>query len=423
MTHRISSASLLLLLSLTACGQSVALPQGPESRPVATDTTTACTSLYASYAGWVKGCTGADLDDGEIDHLVTSCTERAALPGVDAPAAAIAGCGAQIAASSCAALPVDCITPSYLGENRPRIAAFLTNEDEVAYHLFPLAQGKLAAGLACDIAAQCQSGACSTAFSYTYDITCGICVDWKDVGEACDATTLCAHGSSCTDGVCKSWEGALGEACEAPKGSSNCQPDLYCPGSTCVPRLHVGDACGDTFDQWEACPQGSLCRDAVCQLIVEGHAGDACDDDVVRCEAEMLCADGHCRAPVANVGIGGACDGDVCAPSLRCRSGVCAVPATAGESCSEDRECAAGLICPSLLIQSPRCGAPRTEGQTCESSDACQEGLFCDGAIPMMPVCHPKAAAGEPCSDTARCWAPLSCIDGVCSELGVCSAP
>lgn len=216
--------------------------------------------------------------------------------------------------------------------------------------------------------------------------------------------------------------GALGEPCEVPKGSSNCQLDLYCPNATCVPRLHVGDLCVGIFDKWEACPRGSVCSASVCQLLVEGHAGDACDDVVVSCGTEMFCDEGHCRQPVANLGEGEACGNDLCAPDLRCRAGVCAAPAAAGESCYDDSECGTGLICPVLLVQVPRCSPPRAAGEACESSDACAAGLFCYGAIPMMPICHPKATAGEPCGDTAPCWAPLSCIEGTCGELGVCSA-
>ena len=415
MTPRTFSASLLLALSLAACGGSVALPEGSQ------DTTAACTALYASYAMWAKGCSGVELPDDDVDHLVASCTARAALPGVDAPAAAIAACGARIAASSCAALPVDCIMSDYQGDRRPYTSSFLINDDEVGYQLFPRTKGQLAAGQACDLAAQCQSGACTTTYSYVHDQGCGICVDVKKAGEACSATTMCDYGSTCTDGVCVGWGNAVGEACEAPKGESNCQRHLHCPNGTCVPRLHVGDSCGDTFDQWEACPRGSVCHASTCQLVVEGHAGDACDDIVVGCGMEMFCAEGHCRKPVANVGPGGACTGDICAPGLRCRDSVCAAPPQAGDSCYDDIQCAPGLICPTILVQAPRCSAPRQEDEACESTDACDNGLFCDGAIPKTPLCHRKGASGEACSEGIPCWAPLTCREGVCSDLGVCS--
>ncbi len=431
MTLRTLSTSLLLALSLAACGQSVAAPvDAPVPAPILNppdveSAAAACAVLYGSYAAWMKGCTGSQLADAEIAHFVEGCVQRAALPGIDATPTAIASCGAQVAASSCATLPLDCILATYQSWGAPVARDFLVNEQEAGGQLFPRTRGKLPAGQACDIAAQCYSGACSTTFSYDFDHTCGVCVDAKITGEACDATTFCEYGSSCTDGVCKDWGSPLGAACEAPKGDSNCANDLYCPHGTCVPRLHVGDYCGDgsSVDQWEACSSGSKCRALTCKPVVEVPAGDVCDDDLLLCGTGMFCAEGHCRAPVADVGLGGACVIDACAPALRCRGGVCAPPAQAGEHCYEDRECGPGLICPSLLQQDPRCAPPSQEGEACVSSDACDNGLACEFTASMTAVCHPKVAAGEPCDDSHRCWAPLTCIDGTCGEIGVCSSP
>lgn len=426
MTPRTISASLLLALSLVACGQSVATPDTtkPVTKPAASpDTTAACVALYESYAGWIEGCTGSQLAHDEIDHFAVSCAERAALPGVDATPAAINSCGARIAASSCAALPADCIMSNYLGYAPPANRDFLVNEDEVGYQLFPAAPGKLAAGQACDLAIQCQSGACSTTFSYDFDHTCGICVTSKRIGEACDATTFCEYRSGCIDGVCKDAGDPLGSACQSAKGDSNCTRDLYCPGGTCVPRLQVGNDCTGSYEQTQGCARGLVCNESICKQVVEGHVGDACDEVVVKCGAGTFCADGHCRAPVANVGLGGACVGDACAPGLRCNGTVCAAPAQAGEHCYEDRQCGPGLTCPAMLQQDPRCAPPSQEGEACIASDACDNGLFCDGANPSLPVCHRLRAAGEACDDSDRCWAPLSCIDGFCGEIGTCSAP
>lgn len=423
MTLRTFSASLLLALSLAACGQSVAtpVPTPVTTPPVPPQATAGCTGLYEAYSTWIKVCTGAELAKAEIDHLAVTCTERAALPGVDATPAAISSCASRIAASSCTALPADCIMSNYPGEAPPANRDFLINDEEVGYQLFPRTQGKLAAGQACDISAQCQSGECSTILSYDFDHTCGVCVDPKKIGESCDANAVCEYGSNCTDGVCKDWGDPEGAPCQAPKGDSNCQHDLYCPSGTCVPRLHVGDYCQDTFQQ--VCSQGSVCNTSICKLVVQVKAGEACDSVVTFCGTGLLCAEGHCRAPVANVGLGGSCVGDVCAPSLRCRGTVCGVPAQENESCYEDQECGPGLTCDALLQQNPVCSPPRHEGEACVSSDACDNGLTCDFTNPMMPVCIRKLAAGEACDDSHRCWAPLSCLDGVCGELGLCSMP
>ena len=421
MTARTFSASLLLALSLAACGQSVSTPDA--APPGSQKAASACVELFESYAGWIKGCTGTRLAGDEIDHLAAGCAERAALPGIDATPAAIASCGARIAASSCVTLPADCILSNGPWSTPLTSRDLLFNEYEAGTQIFPRALGKLAAGTTCDVGAQCQSGACSTNFSFGYDYTCGICVDLKNTGDACDATSFCQYGSSCTDGACKDGGHPLGAACEAPKGDSNCQQALYCPSGTCVSRLHVGDTCGDGVDQWESCERGSVCNASTCKLIVQGPAGAACDGVVTFCDAGMFCAEGHCRVPVADVGIGGACVGDACVPGLRCKVNVCAAPAQSGEPCFEDRECGPGLICPVDLQQDPRCAPPSQEGEACVSSDACDGGLFCDGTIPAMPVCHRLRAAGDPCNDGNRCWSPLICIDSVCGELGVCSTP
>ncbi|MEP7119360.1 MAG: hypothetical protein ABJE95_00395 [Byssovorax sp.] len=431
MTPRTFSASLLLVLvsSLCACSEVVATPPDPQTHEVPpvqqTPQAAACGTLYAGYAGWLKACFGTEIDAVETDHLVKVCTERSALPGVVAPGSAIASCGAQIAASSCAALPPACIISDYLGYAPPSISYFLTGDDDAINHLFPRATGTLPAGATCDISLQCQSGVCSTTFTYDFDYTCGVCVDPKKPGEACDATTTCEGRSSCTDGVCKSWGDPLGSPCQAAKGESNCLPDLYCPKDTCVPRLHIGDTCDESYVAHEACPVGAVCSGKICQVVVEGKSGDTCDDIVVKCGSGMFCADGQCRAPVANVGLGGSCAVDVCAPDLRCNGDkglVCTAPKEAGESCWENRECAPGLICPALLQQNPVCSPPSAEGQPCISEDACDNGLTCDGSVAGAPVCVPKANVGDACSDQIRCWAPLTCVGGICGDVGVCSA-
>lgn len=121
-------------------------PQGPSLPQDLVATTAACTALFESYSGWTEGCFGTTLGATEMNHLVTTCAERGSLPGIGATVAAIQGCGAQIAASSCAALPLDCIIPDYDGFAPPSTLAFLTSDDDAAYHLFPRAPGQLASG-------------------------------------------------------------------------------------------------------------------------------------------------------------------------------------------------------------------------------------------------------------------------------------
>jgi hypothetical protein len=401
--------SLVLLLALTACGQTAVTETPPEPAPL-------CAPLFDAYTTWAKACGRAELSSLQQGELVAHCEAHAALPGIDVPPAAFHECAGAIAASSCAVLPLHCLTP--LGGSSPfnqPTRVWVGSGSIADYELFPRVSGTLATGAACDVGDQCQSGTCTS-----YD-QCGVCADVRALGESCGATALCATGI-CDSGVCVVPGSPEGSACQAPKGASGCLPSLYCPNGTCVPRLHVGDACPDGALSFEACPVGSVCHASVCQSIATMQEGQACDGVTAVCSGEgIFCLDGVCRQPVAGVGLGGSCGLDVCVPGLMCSYASCAVPAQEGEPCLGAVACAANLLCLSDPQGGSRCGAPRGEGEACGGLDECGPELFCD-LSGTASSCRRAAVQGEACGDgSGPCMDSLACRDGMCGALDECS--
>jgi hypothetical protein len=413
MTSKILASS-LLLLSMAGCGQTVSTP--PASTDDSQARIAACTTLYDSYVTWAKACTGVEPARAEIEDLAGACAQRAALPGIELPATAILSCGEKVLAASCAALPLECLTPLPGYEGSP--GAWLTDvvsnfvEGGAIFELFPRTKGTLALGQACDLSAQCGSGTCGPGQG------CGACVDMKDPGEACGATAICRSGSQCQGGVCVDGRPSLGETCSLGKSLGNvCQADLYCTDVVCAKRLAVGEACKG-FDSSECVP-GAICDASICQTLTVGHAGDACDDVAARCVEGTFCQDGICHVPVANVPLYGKCGIDVCAPGLNCYYGQCQPPSEAGAYCLAWEDCGGGAYCQRGTNDSGFCAAPLREGEACSYLPGCELGLFCDATTHR---CRRDIEEGAACSDTVACRWPFRCLDGICGDI-LCSAP
>jgi hypothetical protein len=405
-------ASSLLLFSIAGCGQTVTpLPTSPDDSQALT---TACTALYDSYVTWTKGCTGVQPARAEIEDLAAGCAARAALPGIEVTAKALLSCSAKVTASSCAALPLECLTRAE-GYEDARVS--LTNvvssivENGSIYQLFPRTKGKLTLGLACNFGAQCSSGTCGAGKD------CGVCVELKDPGEACDATATCRVGSQCNDGVCVDLRKPLGEMCFTGKEQFVCQAGLYCTGEACATVLGVGDACSGNLSN--ECGPSATCDASICQAITIGHAGDACDDVAARCIEGTFCQDGSCHVPVANVPLNGSCGVDVCALGLNCNYGHCAPPLKAGAHCLSWEECGGGNYCQTDASSTTFCAAPIHEGEACGATPWCEPGLFCDATTKR---CRRNVDEGAACDDAVPCRLPFTCRDGLCGDA-LCSAP
>ena len=407
----------LLLVALTGCGQAV-LPLDPPGKPsVGQDPSKysdTCAGLFDAYAVWATGCLGTPLPDGLRDDLVAHCAAREALPGINVAPAAFHDCAGKIAASYCASLPLECLSPSdYAAQTT--LTWLGGSVYPYYYEVFPRAPGSLAAGEGCSLDAQCQSGTCMSQES------CGICIDSKQVGEACDATSSCVN-SACQSGVCVEVGVAEGGACYQGKGGSNCLSSLYCGKNGCVPRLAVGSPCSGngTF----VCQVGTLCRANTCLPIHEVHEGDACDSSLAPCRGEGLtCMDGLCRRPVDNVPAGGSCSFDTCVLGLNCVGGTCAVPVAAGGLCKHSDACMQGLTClhaPGQKIG--QCGAPPGEGGKCEEPWGCASNLYCQ-FTKGGGFCKAVGLPTTECDQFRSCGGSQVCRRGKCVQLDLCSAP
>ena len=405
----------LLLFTLTACGQTITEP--PVTTPEPTTTTASCAAFVDAYTSWATGCRGTTLPAGRRDDLVDHCAARAALPGVEVSAGAIAACAAKITLAECTGVPLECVSPLGRFDNSGQLSyVWMGNSiSDTYYDLFPRARGSLAAGAACDIGEQCQSGNCTSLDS------CGSCVDESKPGEACGPTALCVgRRNQCTDGVCVEIGLPEGSACQEAKGDSDCLLSLYCSNGTCVPRLKVGDACPED-GYLPVCPTDATCLDAVCQHVEEVHEGEACDIGPVSCTGEGLFCDGKtCRKPRTGAPAGSSCFQDFCAEGLICATYTCAAPKKAGEACEYTESCAAGLACLYGATNSGVCGTPKSEGASCASLEECAKGLHCDQAGPewtckVLPELTIECAERYPCSGSEICRA------GVCGAFAACS--
>lgn len=408
----------LLFLALTGCGQ-IVVPTAPPvvPDPVVPDLAThsaTCTALFDAYAKREQECVGTPISAELRDDLVVHCSAREALRGVSVAPAAFLDCAKKIAVSSCASLPLECLSPAddsaqttltWLGGS---VAPF-------RYEVFPRADGVLVAGKSCSFGAQCASGVCAS------NETCGFCVDPRNAGDACDVKSRCLD-SECIAGTCTETGTPLGSACEDIKGDSDCLSSLYCKDSVCVPRLQVGDTCPDTY--LPVCAQGSICRASTCQIVHYVKEGEACDEGVARCGAEGAeCVDGVCRRPVDGVLAGSACSFDTCAVGLHCSAFVCVAPSPPGGPCVDAAGCMTGLACLGTSTGAGHCGAPIVEGADCQAQGECASGLACEFAKDPSGTCRAAWSSPGQCGETSPCGGTEVCRGGECRPLDLCSAP
>ena len=408
----------LLFFALTGCGQIVvptAAPVVPD--PVVPDLAmhrATCTALFDAYAKREQECVGTPISAALHDDLVVHCSAREALPGVSVAPSAFLDCAEKIAVSSCASLPLECLSPA--DDSAQTALTWLGGSvTPFYYEVFPRAAGELLAGKSCSIGAQCASGACAS------NETCGFCVDRKIAGEACDVTSRCL-GSECIAGTCTETGTPLGASCQATKGDSDCLSSLYCKDSVCVPRRQVGDAC--SVGDLPICVPGSICRASTCQIVQYVKEGEACDDAVTRCGAEgTRCTDGVCRLPVDGVQAGGSCSFDTCAVGLHCSASVCVLPVVLGGPCAESAACLTGFACLGTSSGAGHCGAPIVEGADCQSMGECASGLWCEFAKDPTGKCRAAWSSSAPCGETTPCGGAEVCRSGECRPLDLCSVP
>jgi hypothetical protein len=247
-----------------------------------------------------------------------------------------------------------------------RFATWSCDDIRTGKDLDCMTPGTRALGQACIYGAECQSSHCLVAGN-----GCGSCQNMALPGGACDATTACPEGQTCSAGTCSTPPAPVypkaGEAC---KPGDACDTSLYCqtsaPGgaSVCVPLVAENSPC-DTFF---SCAQGLYCSSShQCRRLPS--SGEACAMNV---SGNATCGDG-----------------------LRCFSQQCLPPGKEGDSC---------------------------DGRVGGFTTQCAPGLQCDcrGADCTQHYCEEARYEFEPCDDTHVCAVGLGllCIDGTCKNQG-----
>jgi hypothetical protein len=111
------------------------------------------------------------------------------------------------------------------------------------------------------------------------------------------------------------------------------------------------------------------------------------------------------------------CAGGLCDLSSGADCGACATGGKAGDPCDTfSPPCGAGLVCGT----SQACVKPIARGGFCLDASECQEGLACVDAKCSAPLGQDASCDSNP--DACDSGVGLSCLGGVCTELGIASA-
>jgi hypothetical protein len=156
--------------------------------------------------------------------------------------------------------------------------------------------------------------------------------------------------------------------------------------ATCEARLRI--ACADQL----AAPGTGYTPASVGACLTAVRAAscaDLLDHHVTGCALAGMRADGQ------------ACGGDAQCTSSHCKQddvcGQCAPLPAAGEACTENDDCALGMVCAGPDGKK-RCATPAAVGAACSASVPCTLGNFCK-----QGVCAKVAGPGEPCSGEGSC--------------------
>jgi hypothetical protein len=257
---------------------------------------------------------------------------------------------------------------------------------------------------------------------------------------------LCA---ACIDDVqCAPFACVSGSCLTSCATDSECAPDHWCDGGTCVAQKVLGDSCAASGE----CLSGS-CADAVC-------CDRACDGACEQCDAPtagscVVYAAGDLGAPTCTPyecdGSSGACpqscalDGD-CIATHYCdlSDNSCQAIKNDGELCGGANECLSGYCvdgycCNSGCVQAcDACDVGGAEGTCTEkligtAGDPACDPYLCNGAITTCPsscvvnadciagyfcgsgTCQPLASNGTVCSLDNECMSG-NCVDSYCCD-------
>ncbi|GHJ88016.1 hypothetical protein NliqN6_4418 [Naganishia liquefaciens] len=220
----------------------------------------------------------------------------------------------------------------------------------------------------------CRSGSCATLPS-------------AQIGQPCDDSNQCVDAETWQD---------VPAACAGPS-----EGEKTCGGETAFCFAENGEAIGPA----DICASGR-CRSSQCTSLIPRENGEFCQGDY-QCSETSSCIRSTCRGSDGgctvedgtgnnqNMGPSGDC------PSLFCRAGVCSnvPPATLGDECDEDLDCA-GSDGQASFRSLLNCGSGEGGVKRCGS-----------GGAPCVPL--DGGATGH---------APDLCISGLCSEYSCTDA-
>lgn len=241
---------------------------------------------------------------------------------------------------------------------------------------------------------ECRSGVCRGYCSPRRCQPPGLAGETCDESSDCNGGLFCQIPTSSSTGVGNCTPlGGVGNGCDA---QTLCRPELFCNVRWCESRRRPGEACAD----------GTCVSSAFCQQTTDGgmcaerlDAGQGCTDDV-QCQAGLLCEtiSGQC-APVG--------------------------PLSDGTPCSSQQRCAGRSVCLGATSnQLGSCAPPIGEGQACLTSLDCQSHLTCtllDGGS--QHGCARRLLPGASCTSHRDCQAFSRCQNQLCTRLPLPGSP
>ncbi len=191
-------------------------------------------------------------------------------------------------------------------------------------------------------------------------------------------------------------------ACEAYERCAGVVFELVAPGEKCADRLEA-ELEGELPRFEEAVDRGTLVYDGTKLRACTEELGNKSCDELLERESDT------CEAALQ----GTVAVGEDCSLSAECEGpayckfgetcpGTCAELELAGEPCTQDGQCASGLVCSN---ETERCVVPAALGEPCKGGEPdCAIGSFCTGATDDTPgtcVEYDEAFSGAEGEDCA----------------------
>lgn len=264
------------------------------------------------------------------------------------------------------------------------------------------------------------------------------------VAELCELyTPCCARANLATDGLaCRKLYSRIGAGSDYDPGAGNdCLSETRARSNEpdfCAQPIDFALPCSRVYrarQSPEGSPIGAACASdnecapsadgdvhcwpsesggisPVCQLRLEGHAGDAPCLATVDASGMMSTSSGIIgTVPIPSPSRGYLCnvvDGIYCAST-----GACTKIEGIGGACDVSSWSCSDSYCDP---DTKTCTALVDEGSSCVSSDfACAKNLFCDLAT---RTCTAKRALGAPCTLGSQCES-AQCVNGACGSVTV----